>query len=99
VPEGVEQFSLQPAGASGRETVRVDVYDPDATQVATGQSAEEAFDVEITVAAGDRAGEVWSLAITKADVGILEDTYLTLPEPLPPVLSLVPEHVFDIRAD
>ncbi len=99
VPEGVEQFSLQPAGASGRETVRVDVYDPDGTQVATGQSTEEAFEVEIAVDADDRAGDMWSLAIAKADVGILEDTYLTLPEPLPPVLSLAPEHVFDIRAD
>jgi len=41
-----------------------------------------------------RAGQTWSLAVTKADVGILEDNLLTLPEPLPPVVSLLPEQVF-----
>jgi hypothetical protein len=99
VPEGVEQFTLLPAGSSAHETVRVDVYDADGTQVATGQSTEEALEAEIVVDAGGHAGQVWSLAIVKADVGILEDNYLTLPEPLPPVVSLVPEQAFAIAGE
>ena len=72
----------------------MDVFDPDGNQVASGQSTEEELKVEVTVDAGEHAGQVWSLSIVKADVGIIEDSYLTLPEPLPPVISLVPEQAF-----
>jgi len=77
----------------------VDVYNPAGELVATGQSNREETSAPITVATGGHDGEVWSLAITKADVEILEDNYLTLEPPLPPVVSLVPEHVFDVRTD
>lgn len=94
VPAGIAEFTLQPAGTSARETVRVEVYDPDGNHAATAQSDEQHLQVEVRVPTAGRAGQTWSLAVTKADVGILEDNLLTLPEPLPPVVSLLPEQVF-----
>ncbi len=99
VPDGLGEFTILGEGSSGHEPIRVDVYNPDGEMVATGQSNQEETEALITVPVGEHAGETWSLAITKADVEIFEDTYITLPPPLPPVLSLVPEQVFDVRTD
>jgi len=98
VPAGVEGFSLTIRG-SGAETVRVEVYDPAGNPVATGQTTLRENQAEIHVSAGDQAGQVWSLAITRADEGVLEDNTLRLDPPLPPTVSLVPEHVFDFRRE
>ena len=38
VPDGVDEFTLTAKGSSG-ETVRVNVYDPEGNQVATGQTS------------------------------------------------------------
>ncbi len=99
VPEGVEEFSIVGDGAGWHEPIRIDVFDPSDEMVATGQTDTEVLRVEVVATAGAHAGEIWSLAITKADVEILEDNYLTLPEPLPPVVSLVPEQVFAIAGE
>ncbi len=99
VPQGTEEFSIIGDGGGWHEPIRIDVFDPSDEMVATGQTDKEVLKVEVVAAAGDHAGEVWSLAITKADVEILEDNYLTLPEPLPPVVSLVPEQAFAIAAE
>ncbi|MGC9318483.1 MAG: hypothetical protein ACP5KN_10695 [Armatimonadota bacterium] len=97
VPEGLAEFTVLGEGSSGHETVRVEVYDPTGQMVATGQSDAEDTEAPVQVRAAGHDGETWSLALTRADVGILEDLYLTLPEPLPPVVSLSEEQVFGIR--
>ncbi|MEA3400505.1 MAG: hypothetical protein U9R79_04595 [Armatimonadota bacterium] len=97
VPEGVEEFTILAEGSSGHETVRVEVYAADGELAAAAESNAEDTEAPVEVQALGHHGETWSLALTRADVGILEDLYLTLPDPLPPVVSLSPEHVFGIR--
>lgn len=93
VPEGIRRFAISIRG-SGGETVRLNVYDPSGSKVATCQTTLKRERAEIKVDAGDRAGKVWSLQLTKADEGVLEDHSIRLDLKLPPVLSLTPEHVF-----
>jgi hypothetical protein len=95
VPAGTEQFTLSVRSA-GAETVRVDVYDPDGNQAATGQTTLQSSQTEIPVPVGGQAGKVWSLALGKADAGVLEDSTITLDPKLIPTLSLSPEQVFDL---
>jgi len=97
VPEGVEEFSIAGKGSSTRETVRVSVTNPKGETVATGESDGRKLEVTLAVATGKGAGATWSLAISKAQEGILEDSMVRLPEPLPPVLSLHPDWIFGIR--
>jgi hypothetical protein len=75
----------------------MNLYTPDGQLCGTAQSGAEDFTAPVTALPGDFAGQVWSLEITRADEEILEDNTLTLPEPLAPVLSLAPEHVFRMR--
>ncbi len=96
VPEGVEEFTISARG-SGGETVRVNVYDPEGNQVATGQTTLAVMKAEVKVPVGDQGDKVWSLSTVKADEGALEDNSLTLDPQLPPVLSLTPEEAFDLR--
>ncbi|HUT88446.1 MAG TPA: hypothetical protein VMY37_03025 [Thermoguttaceae bacterium] len=96
VPKGVDEFAIAAKG-SGAETVRVNVMRPDGEQVATGQTTLAGATVEIKVAAGDHAGKTWSLATAKADEGVVEDYSIRFSANVPPVLSLVPEHVFTVR--
>ena len=95
VPDGVEEFTLTAKGA-GAETVRVNVLDPDGNEVATAQTGPGNDRLQLSVATGGRAGQIWSLAVTKADTGVLEDNWITLDPKLPPTLSLTPEHVFGL---
>lgn len=95
VPSNVDEFTLAARGA-GAETVRVDVHDPGGNQVATGQTSLKAEEAKITVPTGENAGKTWSLAIGKADEGVLEDSAITLDSKLPPALSLAPQHVFGL---
>lgn len=97
-PDKVEQFTLAIRG-SGGETVRVNVYNPEGVQVATGQTTLKATKAEVSVPVGVHAGKIWSLALTKADEGVLEDNSIQLDPKLPPTLSLVPEHVFGISRE
>ncbi len=94
VPHGVQEFTLGIEGA-GAETVRVNVFDPEGAQVATGQTTTDKAKTVVNVSAGDQAGKIWSLELTRADQGVLEDNSIRLDAKLVPVLSLVPEQVFD----
>ena len=47
---------------------------------------------------GSRGASV-QIRLTPNKEGILEDSTITLPSPLPPVLSLVPEHAFGVRPE
>jgi hypothetical protein len=93
VPTGLEDFTLDAKGWR-TETVRVNVYDPDQKRVATGQTTPRRPTARIRVPVGDRATGTWSLEITRADEGFLEDSSIKLGPNLPPVLSFLPEHVF-----
>ncbi len=93
VPADIDQFTISAKGVGG-ETVRVNVYDPAGTQVATGQTGIKTNQIRLQVAVAGHAGQTWSLQTTKADAGALEDNVLTLDPKLPPTLSLAPEHVF-----
>ena len=96
VPPGVDEFSITAKG-SGAETVRVNVMRPDGEQVATGQTSLAGATVQIKVPAGDDAGKTWSLTTAKADEGVVEDYSIRFSANVPPVLALVPEHVFTVR--
>ncbi len=93
VPKDLAKFTLSLRG-SGVETARVRVYNPQGTEVATAQTTAQKQDTHVTVRVGDQSDAVWSLAITRADEGPLEDSMLTLDQALTPTLSLVPEEVF-----
>jgi hypothetical protein len=99
VPQDVEEFTIVGRGSSGRETIRVNVHNPEGEMVATGQSTADELDTEVVAQAGEHAGETWWVEIAKADVGILEDNYIVLQAPLPPALSLSEEHVFGVNAE
>jgi len=94
VPDNVNQFTLTARG-SGAETVRVNVFNPEGKQAATGQTTPGKGEVKIEVMAQRHAGQIWSLELTRADEGVLEDSSIKLGPKLQPVLSLVPEDVFD----
>jgi hypothetical protein len=96
VPDNVEQFTITARG-SGAETVRVNVFSPEGNRVATGQTTLEQETVKIQVSAGDNSVGVWSLELTRADEGTLEDYSISLDPKLPPILSLKPGHVFGTR--
>ncbi|MFO7947325.1 MAG: hypothetical protein R6V19_10975 [Armatimonadota bacterium] len=96
VPAGVKRLTCQFEGV-GRETVRINAISP-AGEIA--ESAQTTFDQHrqtLDVPVGDYHDAVWALQVTKADEGVLEDSSLTLAPNLPPVVSLVPEHVFDFN--
>ncbi|MEA3400147.1 MAG: hypothetical protein U9R79_02770 [Armatimonadota bacterium] len=95
VPEDAEQFAITARGF-GAETARLNVHDPAGEMAATGQTTPTEERVTVEVQAGDHAGETWALEIARADIGTtLEDVHLSLGDQLPPVLSLIPEHVFE----
>ncbi|MFW5867907.1 MAG: hypothetical protein ACOCX2_08835 [Armatimonadota bacterium] len=97
-PEGTDEFTVLGEGSSARERVRVNVYAPDGELAGTAQSGGEApYEAPVTVDPGANAGETWWVQIARPDEQILEDNFLTLREPLPPAVSLAPEHVFGVR--
>lgn len=93
VPEGLESFSISAKG-SGYETVRIDIFDPGGGPAATIQTTPLENRVTLEVPTDGQAGAVWSMSIGEADEGVLEDNDTTFGAELPPVVSLVPEHVF-----
>ncbi len=96
VPRGVDEFAVTAKG-SRAETVRVDVIDPNGKRAATGQTSPAQSSVRIEVPVGDGAGKTWSLATSRADEGVIEDYSLRFSSNVPPVLALVPEHVFTVK--
>ncbi|MGD9496650.1 MAG: hypothetical protein AB7Y46_10130 [Armatimonadota bacterium] len=93
VPAGMERFTVS-ARSFGAETVRLNLYDPEGNLIATDQTTPTVEHVMLTAEPGDDAGKTWSVEITQADEGVLEDVRVSLGEGLPPTFSLVPEHVF-----
>ena len=98
-PNDVNEVTIAAKGASLRETVRVDVLAPDGAERATAQSDGSRQDATVKLTVDTPGKQPWSLRISKAEEGILEDSTLTLPPPLPPVVSLIPEHVFGVTAE
>ena len=89
VPPGTKGFTVT-GSSQGRETVRVDVTDPAGRSAGTGQTTPDRDSVRIAVDAGGRDAGTWSLALTQADRGVLEDASVTLGGPIASVLSLAP---------
>ena len=93
VPEDAPAFSFDARG-SGAETVRINAIAPSGEVIATGQTTPAENEVTVEVTPGEFAGETWAVEITRADEGALDDVYFKMSEDIPPVLSLIPEHVF-----
>jgi hypothetical protein len=94
VPEALKKFSITVEG-DGAETVRVNILDPSGQQVASGQTSRRTSLAKVEVPVGTSAGATWSLQLTRADEGTLEDHSVKLDSKLPPVLSLLPRQVFN----
>jgi hypothetical protein len=93
VPEGLTRFKVTVEGW-GRETVRLNVLDPQGKLAATAQTTEARVKVTLDVPAAGNAGQTWALELTRADEGVLEDAKLSLGKELPPAVSLHRDHVF-----
>jgi len=93
VPPGVTKFSL---GAKGQqvENVKLQVFDPSDKLVAEGQTTQKQNAITLSVPAGDGAGKVWGLCVSKPDEGVLEDSTLSVGKGLAPIFSLRPDEVF-----
>jgi hypothetical protein len=97
VPGKLSRFELSVAGA-GDETAKLNVYDPRGRLAASGQTSRPNPSVKLEVQTADQSGATWSIEITRADQGVLEDSTIRLDPKLPPVLSLTPENVFQSNA-
>ncbi len=95
VPASLKQFSLSFAGTD-TETVRLNVFDSLGNQVTSGQTTLKKAKAQISVKTKRKVDEIWSLEITHANEGVLEDSKITLDKKLPPTLSLTPEQVFGV---
>ncbi len=93
VPTGRSRFSIRAQG-SGSETVRLNVFSPESQLVATGQTSLQDATVSVAAAGPATQGAVWSLEITRADEGVLEDCALYWDSRLPPVLALRADECF-----
>ncbi|MBN2295523.1 MAG: hypothetical protein JXM70_24045, partial [Pirellulales bacterium] len=100
VPDGLEKFHIDIQGRD-METVRANVFDPSGKQVATAQTSPVKRQATVLVRSGKRdskdASSVWSVEITRADKGTLEDNAIRLDPKLPPTLSFVEEQVFEVK--
>lgn len=96
VPAGLTEFTITAKGW-GAETIRVNVFDPEGKQVATGQTTLKTPEVTVKAPVGTGAGKVWSFQLARADEGVVEDSKVILDPALAPVLSLLPEQAFAKR--
>ncbi|MFO7973199.1 MAG: hypothetical protein R6V12_01035 [Candidatus Hydrogenedentota bacterium] len=96
VPENVDTFTISARG-TGRETVRINILAPDGTPVATGQTTPTNSKLNVKASVDNNGGKVWSFEAVRAEEGVIEDYSLTLGKTLPPVISLVREHVFTTK--
>ena len=97
VPTGLPRFRLTVRG-SGAETARLTVLDPDGRKAGEAQTTLKSQAASLEVESGGHAGKTWSLTLTRADEGVLEDCTIGLDRRLPPALSLEPSHVFKLVA-
>ncbi len=100
VPAGLDKFTINIRGW-GMETVRANIYGPTGKRMATAQTTPDRQQAAVQVSTGSRGGKgaasVWSVEITRADKGTLEDNAIRLDPKLPPTLSLVKEQVFEVK--
>jgi hypothetical protein len=96
VPEGLDKFSLR-AKTGGAETIKLTIYDPQGKEVASGETTPTKSEVEVTAPVGDQGGKTWSVSLSKAAEGVLEDASLRLDPKLPPTVSLTPEQVLRVK--
>jgi len=89
VAAGAGRFTVN-AATRGRETVRLTVSDPAGRPAATGQTTPARESLRLSVPAAAGGAGLWSLALTKADEGVLEDASVSLGGLMPPVLLLLP---------
>jgi len=92
VPEGAARFTLAVRG-SGAETVRLNVFDPEGNKAGSAQTTPKSPRASVELKSGEASGKTWSLELTRADEGVLEDSTLQLGPELPPALALDPAHV------
>jgi len=97
VPGGLPAFTLSVQGYGG-ETVRLNVLNPSDELVATAQTKVLNSRAAVKVPVGGFGGQTWSLEITRADEGTLEDNRVRLGPKLPPTLSLIREQVFELKS-
>jgi len=97
VPEGVARFTLAVRG-SGSETVRLNVFDPHGKEGGSVQTTAKSDRASLRVASGEAGGGTWSLELTRAAEGVLEDSTVQLGQELPPTVALDPAHVFGVAA-
>ncbi|MFP4250496.1 MAG: hypothetical protein ACLFU7_12605 [Armatimonadota bacterium] len=95
VPDELDTVELRLRGA-GAEMVRGNLRGPDGDLRDSAQTSPGEIEVALFA---DAVPGVWSIEMTEADTGPLEDATLLRGEGLPPVLSFAPEHVFRGAAD
>lgn len=98
LPSGCRRFEVQAQG-QGVETVRINVFHPEGKLADTGQTVPQENKIRIKVSADKPSDQPWSLEITRAEQGVLEDSSLKFDPAVVPLLSLAPEEVFRLRAD
>jgi len=78
VPKGTAQANLAVTGYPPGETAMMIACDPDGKEVARGDTvARPAFKTHLQVPPAQRS-KAWSLRLTKAEKGVIEDVPLTL---------------------
>ena len=95
VPTGSTSFILTIKG-QGAETARLNVLDPEGKQIASVQTSSELQSVQASVTPVNETGGIYSLEVTRADEGVLEDCTVTTDVHLSPILSLSAEQVFQL---
>jgi hypothetical protein len=96
VPKTARRFAITLEGA-GVETVRGNVFDAQGRPIAGSETDVNRSSATIEVRRQDREPGIWSLELTRATTGVLEDQSVVLHGDVAPVLSLTPEHVFTAR--
>ena len=95
VPEGVSSFRLQLGATPPGETAIADLYAPDGRKAARFDCTASPVDRQkIAVSSGD-AG-FWKLVIEKAEVGVIDDVWVTSGDGLSGYFSLVPEQALRV---
>ena len=96
VQQGVERFIFTVRG-NINNTARLEIFDPEGELAATGQTTPKRRKANVEVSVNEGWGKVWSLAVLKADEGILEDVSIQLSRlpSLLPVVSLSPDQTFE----
>ncbi len=97
VPELTDRFTVRIRG-SGEETARLTLYEPSGLKAGEAQTNLRRRRAEMEIWPEEEGQGNWSLEITPADEGVLRRSALTIRPGASPVVSLRPEHSFDLRS-